>query len=111
MSSRSQGSFIDSSRLYVLQGGLAQQEWRDGPLLNRLLSFLHQYLNHPYQVDQTTPNYAYLSLFLSKPHNHVYNSRSVSVCADTIEIGIACYDPIIMMLLESKLRPLGLVPT
>lgn len=47
---RSQGSFIDSSRLYVLQGALAQQEWRVGQLLNRLLSFLAQYLTHPYQV-------------------------------------------------------------
>ena len=47
---RSQGAFIDSSRLYALQGALAQQEWRVGQLLNRLLDFLKQYLTHPYQA-------------------------------------------------------------
>jgi hypothetical protein len=45
---RSQGSFIDSSRLYMLQGGIAQQEWRIPELLHRLLAFLGPYLKHPY---------------------------------------------------------------
>jgi len=45
---RSQGSFLDSSRLYVLQGAMAQQEWRCGSLLHKLDHFLGPYLNHPY---------------------------------------------------------------
>lgn len=46
---RSQGSFLDSSRLYVLQGAMAQQEWRIGSLLHRLDHFLKPFLTHPYQ--------------------------------------------------------------
>jgi len=46
---RSQGSFLDSSRLYVLQGAMAQQEWRVGSLLYRLDQFLKPFLTHPYQ--------------------------------------------------------------
>ena len=45
---RSQGSFIDCSRLYMLQGVLAQQKWRVGDLLHRLLAFLVPFLDHPY---------------------------------------------------------------
>jgi len=45
---RSQGSFIDASRLYMLQGVVAQQRWRVGELLQRLLSFLKPFLSHPY---------------------------------------------------------------
>ena len=45
---RSQGSFLDSSRLYVLQGAIAQQEWRVGYLLNKLDNFLNPFLTHPY---------------------------------------------------------------
>ena len=44
-----QGAFTDSSRLYMLQGGIAQQEWRVSELLSRLLNLLRPYLNHPYQ--------------------------------------------------------------
>ena len=44
-----QGSFTDSSRLYMLQGGISQQEWRVSQLLSRLLNLLRPYLNHPYQ--------------------------------------------------------------
>lgn len=44
-----QGSFTDSSRLYMLQGGISQQEWRVSELLFRLLNILRPYLNHPYQ--------------------------------------------------------------
>ena len=45
---RSQGSFIDCSRMYILQGVVAQQRWRVGELLHRLLTFLKPFLNHPY---------------------------------------------------------------
>ena len=46
---RSQGSFLDASRLYVLQGAVAQQEWRIGSLLRRLSAFLRPFLTHRYQ--------------------------------------------------------------
>ena len=46
---RSRGSFLDASRLYVLQGAMAQQEWRIGSLLHQLDRFLVPYLTHPYQ--------------------------------------------------------------
>ena len=45
---RSQGSFIDASRLYMLQGVVAQQRWRVGKLLHRLLEFLIPFLDHPF---------------------------------------------------------------
>ena len=41
---RSQGSFIDASRLYMLQSVVAQQRWRVGQLLHRLLDFLIPFL-------------------------------------------------------------------
>ncbi|CAL1599788.1 unnamed protein product [Knipowitschia caucasica] len=43
------GSFRDASLLYVLQGGLAQQQWRVSELLHRLLSFLEPRLPHVYK--------------------------------------------------------------
>lgn len=45
---RSQGSFIDASRLYMLQSVVAQQRWRVGQLLHRLLDFLLPFLDHPF---------------------------------------------------------------
>lgn len=38
-----------SSRLYVLQGGLAQQEWRVPELLHRLLKYLEPKLTQVYK--------------------------------------------------------------
>lgn len=38
-----------SSRLYVLQGGLAQQEWRVPELLHRLLQYLEPKLTQVYK--------------------------------------------------------------
>lgn len=43
-------SFLfSSSHLYVLQGGLAQQEWRVPELLHRLLSYLEPKLTQVYK--------------------------------------------------------------
>jgi len=47
---QSRGAFTDASRLYVLQGALAQQEWRAGNLLHRLVAFLMPFCAHPYQT-------------------------------------------------------------
>ncbi|XP_062859085.1 proteasome activator complex subunit 4B isoform X2 [Trichomycterus rosablanca] len=43
------GSFVDACHLYVLQGGLAQQEWRVAELLHRLLSYLEPKLTQVYK--------------------------------------------------------------
>uniref|UniRef100_A0A8C4HX75 Proteasome activator complex subunit 4 n=1 Tax=Dicentrarchus labrax TaxID=13489 RepID=A0A8C4HX75_DICLA len=43
------GSFRDASLLYVLQGGLAQQQWRVSELLHRLLAYLEPKLTHVYK--------------------------------------------------------------
>jgi proteasome activator subunit 4 len=45
---RSQGSFLDASRLYMVQGVVGQQQWRVGALLHRLLALLLPYLDHPF---------------------------------------------------------------
>ncbi|XP_035997904.1 proteasome activator complex subunit 4B isoform X2 [Fundulus heteroclitus] len=43
------GSFRDASLLYVLQGGLAQQQWRVSELLHRLLVYLEPKLTQVYK--------------------------------------------------------------
>lgn len=43
------GSFLESSCLYILLGALAQQEWRCFELLHRLLDYLKPHLTHSYQ--------------------------------------------------------------
>ncbi|GCB62155.1 hypothetical protein scyTo_0011429, partial [Scyliorhinus torazame] len=43
------GSFADACRLYVLQGGLAQQEWRVPELMHRLLQYLEPKLTQVYK--------------------------------------------------------------
>ncbi|KAG7492479.1 hypothetical protein MATL_G00015050 [Megalops atlanticus] len=43
------GSFVDACRLYVLQGGLAQQQWRVPELLHRLLQYLEPKLTQVYK--------------------------------------------------------------
>lgn len=40
---------LSSSRLYVLQGGLAQQQWRVPELLHRLLQYLEPKLTQVYK--------------------------------------------------------------
>ncbi|XP_061666558.1 proteasome activator complex subunit 4B isoform X2 [Syngnathoides biaculeatus] len=42
-------SFRDASLLYVLQGGLVQQQWRVAELLHRLLAYLEPKLTHVYK--------------------------------------------------------------
>ncbi|XP_078590168.1 proteasome activator complex subunit 4-like isoform X2 [Branchiostoma floridae x Branchiostoma japonicum] len=46
---QSGGSFLYSSRLYVLQSALNQQEWRVPELLHRLLTHLEPHLPHVYK--------------------------------------------------------------
>ena len=41
--------FFFCSRLYVLQGALAQQEWRIPELLQRLNDYIYPKLAHPYK--------------------------------------------------------------
>uniref|UniRef100_A0A673BL13 Proteasome activator subunit 4b n=1 Tax=Sphaeramia orbicularis TaxID=375764 RepID=A0A673BL13_9TELE len=43
------GSFRDASLLYVLQGGLTQQQWRVSELLHRLLAYLEPKLTQVYK--------------------------------------------------------------
>ncbi|XP_023231412.1 proteasome activator complex subunit 4-like [Centruroides sculpturatus] len=43
------GSFLESSCLYILFGVLSQQEWRCFELLHRLLEYLKPHLTHSYQ--------------------------------------------------------------
>ncbi|XP_026207401.1 proteasome activator complex subunit 4B-like [Anabas testudineus] len=43
------GSFRDASLLYVLQGGLVQQQWRVSELLHRLLAYLEPKLTQVYK--------------------------------------------------------------
>nr|UCK81620.1 proteasome activator complex subunit 4 [Arenicola marina] len=43
------GSFGDASRLYVLQGALAQQEWRVPGLLHRFLQYSQPHMAHTYK--------------------------------------------------------------
>ncbi|KAK7140459.1 hypothetical protein R3I94_012924 [Phoxinus phoxinus] len=43
------GSLMDACRLYVLQGGLAQQQWRVPELLHRLLQYLEPKLTQVYK--------------------------------------------------------------
>nr|XP_055026346.1 proteasome activator complex subunit 4A [Misgurnus anguillicaudatus] len=43
------GSFVDACHLYILQGGLAQQQWRVPELLHRLLQHLEPKLTQVYK--------------------------------------------------------------
>jgi proteasome activator subunit 4 len=43
---QSKGAFTDCSRLYALQGALAQQEWRIPPIMHDLLKVLKPFLTH-----------------------------------------------------------------
>ncbi|KAK8403278.1 hypothetical protein O3P69_000420 [Scylla paramamosain] len=45
----SEGAFNGSSRMYMLMGGLGQQEWRVSELSHRLLDYLRPSLSHAYK--------------------------------------------------------------
>ncbi len=62
---QSRGAFMDSSRLYVLQGAVAQQEWRAGRMLHRLLEFLRPYCSHPYQQVRDRMGSVITNIFLN----------------------------------------------
>uniref|UniRef100_W5L008 Proteasome activator subunit 4b n=1 Tax=Astyanax mexicanus TaxID=7994 RepID=W5L008_ASTMX len=83
------GSFVDACHLYVLQGGLAQQEWRVPELLHRLLMYLEPKLTQVYKnvrerigsvltyifmLDVTLPN----TLPTKSPHLAEFTERVVS---------------------------------
>lgn len=44
-----EGAFNSASRMYMLMGGLWQQEWRVSELSHRLLDYLRTSLSHPYK--------------------------------------------------------------
>eukprot|EP00731_Ephydatia_muelleri_P029038 Em0020g682a len=47
------GAFLDSSRLQLLQAALAQQEWRVPLLAHRVLEYIKGYLAHPFKSVRT----------------------------------------------------------
>ena len=58
------GSFGDSSRLYVLQGALAQQEWRVPSVLHKFLDLLKSNLSHPYKIVRDRIGSVLVNIFL-----------------------------------------------
>ncbi|TRY93382.1 hypothetical protein DNTS_032873 [Danionella cerebrum] len=74
------GSFVDASRLYVLQGGLAQQEWRVPELLHRLLQYLEPKLTQVYKNVQERIGSVLTYIFLidvNLPHIHPTTSPRI----------------------------------
>lgn len=59
-----QGSFIDTNRLYLIQGVVAQQEWRVSQILQQLLHTLVPYLDHPYQSMRSRMGSLLTNIFL-----------------------------------------------
>jgi len=92
---RSQGSFIDASRLYMLQGVVAQQRWRVGELLQRLLEFLKPFLNHPYhnvrsRLGAVLTNIFALDIVFEGQGNASKTSPDEKKFMDEIFPGLAC---------------------
>ena len=75
---RSQGSFIDASRLYMLQGVVAQQRWRVGELLHRLLEFLVPFLDHPFHNVRSRLGAVLTNIFALDIHFGDLGNASVS---------------------------------
>uniref|UniRef100_A0A8C3ST02 Proteasome activator subunit 4 n=1 Tax=Chelydra serpentina TaxID=8475 RepID=A0A8C3ST02_CHESE len=91
------GSFVDACRLYVLQGGLAQQEWRVPELLHRLLKYLEPKLTQVYKnvrerigsvltyifmIDVSLPNTAPTK----SPHVHEFTTRILENLKPLMEV-------------------------
>ncbi|KAG8123071.1 hypothetical protein E2320_018500 [Naja naja] len=91
------GSFVDACRLYVLQGGLAQQEWRVPELLHRLLKYLEPKLTQVYKnvrerigsvltyifmIDISLPNTA----LTKSPRVHDFTSRILEKLKPLMEV-------------------------
>jgi len=92
---RSQGSFIDASRLYMLQGVVAQQRWRVGELLHRLLTFLKPFLNHPYhnvrsRLGAVLTNIFALDIFFESKGNASKTSPDEKEFVEEVFPGLQC---------------------
>ena len=59
------GSFTDCSRLYALQGALAQQEWRIPTLMKKILIDLKPFLTHSYMSVRDRLGSMLTNIFLS----------------------------------------------
>ncbi|XP_053495926.1 proteasome activator complex subunit 4B isoform X1 [Ictalurus furcatus] len=90
------GSFVDACHLYVLQGGLAQQEWRVPELLHRLLTYLEPKLTQVYKnvrerigsvltyifmIDVSLPN----TLPTKSPHITEFTERIIACLKPLLE--------------------------
>uniref|UniRef100_A0A3B4F3K3 Proteasome activator complex subunit 4B-like n=1 Tax=Pundamilia nyererei TaxID=303518 RepID=A0A3B4F3K3_9CICH len=83
-------SFRDASLLYVLQGGLAQQQWRVSELLHRLLAYLEPKLTQVYKnvrerigrgslfISNSVSSAPRLKPLTAEPeiHNHVHEENT-----------------------------------
>uniref|UniRef100_A0A3B4AX17 Proteasome activator Blm10 mid region domain-containing protein n=1 Tax=Periophthalmus magnuspinnatus TaxID=409849 RepID=A0A3B4AX17_9GOBI len=75
------GSFRDASLLYVLQGGLAQQQWRVSELLHRLLGYLEPKLTQVYKDVRERIGSVLTYIFMidvALPHTHPTSSPHVA---------------------------------
>uniref|UniRef100_A0A3P8VNZ5 Proteasome activator Blm10 mid region domain-containing protein n=1 Tax=Cynoglossus semilaevis TaxID=244447 RepID=A0A3P8VNZ5_CYNSE len=75
------GSFRDASLLYMLQGGLAQQQWRVSELLHRLLAYLEPKLTQVYKDVRERIGSVLTYIFMidvALPHTHATSSPHVA---------------------------------
>ncbi|XP_002119300.2 proteasome activator complex subunit 4 [Ciona intestinalis] len=60
----STSALVESSKLYVLQGGIHQQEWRVPQLLQKILSLVEPMIGHPYKSLRNRIGSVLASVFL-----------------------------------------------